>query len=232
MPCGDARRFRRDAWSRLPAMRLDGFAARCRLRSGLTCLGDASHSARSSSLRPRLRRGGAGNSEHRARRPALHRRGSGEVTMVRLSDTGATCGRASGSGTGLGRRAPAQPPVVCRWRRGRPCGGCRRGRRSQRASSPSAASSAETASRSSPTAARPAAASCGRARRIEALRHQHHEARIVSQPAGDLAGLGTGAEIEIGARRTDDRRAGVLRDHQPVERRLRLSRIRSAARPR
>ena len=39
-----------------------GFGARCRLRSGLTCLATLSHSARSSSLRPRLRRGGSGNS--------------------------------------------------------------------------------------------------------------------------------------------------------------------------
>ncbi len=42
------------------------------------------------------------------------------------------------------------------------------------------------------------------------------------QPARDLSGLRAGTEIEIGARRTDDRRAGVLRDHQPVERGLRL----------
>src|SRR3954454_21808217 len=39
-----------------------GFEARCRLRNGLTCLATLSHSARSSSLRPRLRRGGSGNS--------------------------------------------------------------------------------------------------------------------------------------------------------------------------
>src|SRR5438093_13325959 len=40
----------------------DGFEARCRLRNGLTCLATLSHSARASSLRPRLRRGGSGNS--------------------------------------------------------------------------------------------------------------------------------------------------------------------------
>src|SRR5207244_11528659 len=39
-----------------------GFEARCRLRNGLTCLATLSHSARSSSLRPRLRRDGSGNS--------------------------------------------------------------------------------------------------------------------------------------------------------------------------
>ena len=39
-----------------------GFKARGRLRSGLTCLATLSHSARSSSLRPGLRRGGTGNS--------------------------------------------------------------------------------------------------------------------------------------------------------------------------
>jgi hypothetical protein len=37
----------------------DDFEAR-RLRSGLTCLATLSHNARSSSLRPRLRRGGGG----------------------------------------------------------------------------------------------------------------------------------------------------------------------------
>src|SRR5207247_10715116 len=36
--------------------------ARCRLRNGLTGLATRSHSVRSSSLRPRLRRGGSGNS--------------------------------------------------------------------------------------------------------------------------------------------------------------------------
>src|ERR1700676_3301435 len=39
-----------------------GFKARCRLRSGLTCFATLSHSARSSSLKPRLRRGGGVNS--------------------------------------------------------------------------------------------------------------------------------------------------------------------------
>ena len=36
--------------------------------------------------------------------------------------------------------------------------------------------------------------------------------------AGDLAGFKTRAEIEIGARGTDDGGAGVLRDHQAAER--------------
>jgi hypothetical protein len=39
-----------------------GFAARCFLASGLACLATLSHNARSSSLKLRLRRGGAGNS--------------------------------------------------------------------------------------------------------------------------------------------------------------------------
>src|ERR1700709_604286 len=39
-----------------------GFGARCRLRSGLTCLATLSHSACSSALRPRLRRSGGGHS--------------------------------------------------------------------------------------------------------------------------------------------------------------------------
>jgi hypothetical protein len=38
------------------------FTARCFLRSGLICFATLSHSARSSSLSGRLRRGGAGNS--------------------------------------------------------------------------------------------------------------------------------------------------------------------------
>ena len=40
--------------------------------------------------------------------------------------------------------------------------------------------------------------------------------------ASDAAGLVAGAEIEIGARRADDGRAGILRDRQAAERRRRL----------
>ena len=93
---------------------------------------------------------------------------------------------------------------------------------------------AETALRFSPTAARPAPAACGRAPTGSRLFGTSiDEARMVlaagpSHPAGVRAR----AEIEIGARGPDDGRAGVLRDHQPVERRLGALRIRSAARPR
>ena len=58
--------------------------------------------------------------------------------------------------------------------------------------------------------------------RIEAVRHQHHEPHVMAQPARHPAGVRAGAEIEIGARRADDGRARVLRDHQPAERRLRM----------
>ena len=44
----------------------------------------------------------------------------------------------------------------------------------------------------------------------------------MAQPAGDAGGLVARAEIEIGARRPDDRAAGVLRDHQPAEPGVRL----------
>ena len=45
------------------------------------------------------------------------------------------------------------------------------------------------------------------------------------QPAGNPSGIGAGAEIKVGARRPGDRRAGILRDHQPAKRRLRLLRF-------
>src|SRR4030081_1392282 len=61
--------------------------------------------------------------------------------------------------------------------------------------------------------------------RIEALRHQDDEAHIVPEPAGHPPGLRARAEIEIGARRTYDRRSRVLRDHQPAKWRLRLLRL-------
>ena len=58
--------------------------------------------------------------------------------------------------------------------------------------------------------------------RIEALRHQHDEAHIVPQTARYPSGFGAGAEIDIGACRTDDRRTGILRHHQPAKWRFRL----------
>ena len=58
--------------------------------------------------------------------------------------------------------------------------------------------------------------------RIETLRHQHDEMHIVPQPAGDPRGIRAGAEIQIRPRRARDRRSGILRNHQPAKRRLRL----------
>ena len=54
-------------------------------------------------------------------------------------------------------------------------------------------------------------------RREKRLRHQHDEFAVMAQPPGHARGLVAGAEIEVGARRADDRAAGVLRDHQPFE---------------
>ena len=56
---GDAAGFG-TAWFAASTGAIEGLTMR--LRSGLTCLATLSHSARSSSLRPRLRRGGSGNS--------------------------------------------------------------------------------------------------------------------------------------------------------------------------
>ena len=61
--------------------------------------------------------------------------------------------------------------------------------------------------------------------RIEALWHQDDEARIIPQPARHPSGVGAGPEINIGARRADDGRSGVLRHHQPPKRCLGLLRL-------
>ncbi len=78
-----------------------GGFTRCRLRSGLTCLATLSHSARSSSLRPRLRRGGTGNLGDRTRRPPFicGSDSGGADAAGALVETGAMTGRGSGSGT-------------------------------------------------------------------------------------------------------------------------------------
>src|SRR4051794_31255332 len=57
---------------------------------------------------------------------------------------------------------------------------------------------------------------------IDLARDQHGEAAAMLDAAGDAAGFVPGAEIEIGARRADDGRAGVLRDGQPADRCRRL----------
>ena len=213
----------------------DGFEAR-RLRSGLTCLATLSHSARSSSLRPRLRRGGSGNSgiELDGRRfiddgdigagdadaalpkplqPSAAARAAAPASprqpgWPRFAKARLLASALLSRGPGARRRGTsAASRVICSGRilqrlglREQFCDLLRRPRVGHRHLA----------------AAR---------HRIEALRHQHDEARIVAEAAGNLAGFETGAEIEIGARGTDDGGAGVLRDHQAAERRLRLRRF-------
>src|SRR5262249_23622221 len=58
------------------------------------------------------------------------------------------------------------------------------------------------------------AAGCGD---IELARNEHHEAAEMANAPGDATGLVAGAPIEIGARRSDDRRSRILRDHQALE---------------
>src|SRR4051794_13764967 len=57
---------------------------------------------------------------------------------------------------------------------------------------------------------------------IDLARDQHGEAAAMLDAAGDAAGLVARAEIEIGARRPDDGRAGILGDGQAADRRRRL----------
>ncbi|MCZ7657423.1 MAG: hypothetical protein M5U07_05980 [Xanthobacteraceae bacterium] len=53
--------------------------------------------------------------------------------------------------------------------------------------------------------------------RIDLARDQHREAAGLPQASGDLPRLLARAPIDVRARGPDDRRAGVLRDHQAVE---------------
>ena len=141
-----------------------GFAARCRLRSGLTCLATLSHSARSSSLRPRLRRGSGVSSgiEFEDRRFMGGCDIGGGGGGGRSSGTGSILGRASGSGTGFamaawrGRRLRGRRPLAAA-----PGPRPASRRSSGLLADPSADRPAETVLRFSPTAARPAPASCG-----------------------------------------------------------------------
>src|SRR5260370_81778 len=48
-------------------------------------------------------------------------------------------------------------------------------------------------------------------------RHHHHEATLLANAPGNRTGILAGAEVKVGAGRTDDRRAGVLRDHEATE---------------
>ena len=52
---------------------------------------------------------------------------------------------------------------------------------------------------------------------VELARQQHDELPLLADAARDAAGAVAGAPIEIGARRPEDRGAGVLRDHQPAK---------------
>src|SRR5207245_3057321 len=150
-----------------------GFEARCRLRSGLTCLATLSHSARSSSLRPRLRRGGSGNSGIK-----LDRRRFIDDGDIGADGADAALPRPLQPWAAAREAAPASPwppgppelaraplltravlpgPRAWRWSPRSPRAA------SQRSSDPSADRFAGTVLRSSPTADRPAPASCGRA---------------------------------------------------------------------
>src|SRR6195256_3996404 len=182
-----------------------GFAARCFLRSGLVCFATLSHNARSSSLRLRFRRGYF------------------SISSLNWRSRRDSCGRLRRRGRGAFRAFRGFRSVLwarnrrCLWQLGavllvfllilewinlrkQLCDFLRRPRIRQRHLA---------ASR----------------HRIEALRHQDDEAHIVPEPAGHPPGLRARAEIEIGARRTYDRRSRVLRDHQPAKWRLRLLRL-------
>ena len=52
---------------------------------------------------------------------------------------------------------------------------------------------------------------------IESARDQHDEAALLADAAGDAAGVVAGTQVEIGARRSDDRRSRILRNHQAAE---------------
>src|SRR5208282_2097954 len=58
--------------------------------------------------------------------------------------------------------------------------------------------------------------------RIELARNEHYKLPGILDAAGNAGGFVAGAEINIGARGADDGRAGILRDNEAVEFRLRL----------
>ena len=53
---------------------------------------------------------------------------------------------------------------------------------------------------------------------VELARKQHHEAAGMANATGDATGVVASTPVEIGARRSDDRRSRILRDHQAAER--------------
>src|SRR5262249_53744308 len=57
---------------------------------------------------------------------------------------------------------------------------------------------------------------------VELARKQHHKTAGVADASSDAGGLVAGAPIKVRARRPDDGRARILRDHQSAERRGRL----------
>ena len=52
---------------------------------------------------------------------------------------------------------------------------------------------------------------------IELAWKQHDEPAGIANATGDASGVFAGAPVEIGARRSDDRRSRILRNHQAVE---------------
>ena len=52
---------------------------------------------------------------------------------------------------------------------------------------------------------------------IELSWKQHHESTRMANATGDPSGLIAGPPVEIGARRSNDRRARILRNHQAAE---------------
>ncbi len=52
---------------------------------------------------------------------------------------------------------------------------------------------------------------------VEFARNEHREATGMANAAGDASGVIAGSPVEVGARRSHDRRSRVLRNHQPAE---------------
>jgi hypothetical protein len=52
---------------------------------------------------------------------------------------------------------------------------------------------------------------------VEFARKQHHESTRMANAVGDTTGIITGTQVEIGARRSGDRRSRILRNHQAAE---------------
>ena len=52
---------------------------------------------------------------------------------------------------------------------------------------------------------------------IELAWQQHHEPARMANATGDPSGVIASTQIQIGARRSDDRRSRILRNHQAAE---------------